>query len=100
MYSTINQSNKFRSGFEHISEPYINAIPSYEKNLDSFFKRNAQLIIDEWQLVTDEDLHNLQRKLENLSYEVNRLVYEKSSFESRVVDLKSAISALEHENES
>ncbi|HWQ67372.1 MAG TPA: hypothetical protein VN372_10925 [Methanospirillum sp.] len=78
-----------------MSESFLDTIPTLDKHLDSFFDRNADGIIEEWGLVTSNDIRRLRMKLDFLSYEVNRLVIEKSNLEKRTLDLRKTIKELE-----
>lgn len=95
MYPTLSKTGKYWQDLSTMSGSFVESIPTFDKQLDSFFDRNASAIIEEWGLVTDDDLRALKRKLDYLSYEVGRLVVEKNSIEKRVHALKDAIEELE-----
>ncbi|MFH0967706.1 MAG: hypothetical protein V1862_08505 [Methanobacteriota archaeon] len=95
MYPTISRTKDYWHELGSISGSYYDSIPTLDKQLDSFFDRHAEAIIEEWGLVTDDDLRHLRMKLDYLSYEVARLVVEKDNLEKRVSDLKEAIGDLE-----
>jgi hypothetical protein len=96
MYPTsFSKAGNYWQELGSLPGTFADAIPTFDKQLDSFFDRNAEAIIDEWGLLTDDDIRHLKQKLEYLSYEVNRLMVEKSTLEKRTADLKSAIEELE-----
>ncbi|WP_319579911.1 hypothetical protein [uncultured Methanospirillum sp.] len=95
MYPTLSGTRNYWQELGSLPGSITDSIPTFDKQLDSFFDRNGEAIIDEWGLLTDDDLRHLKQKLEFLSYEVNRLVVEKSGLEKRTADLKSAIEELE-----
>lgn len=95
MYQTLSRTGDYWHELSQMSESFADSIPTFDKQLDSFFDRNAGAVIEEWGLVTDDDLRHLRMKLEFLSYEVGRLVVEKSSIEKRVLALRTAIEDLE-----
>ena len=95
IYQTVPRTRDYWHELCEMSESFVDSIPNFDKRLDSFFKQNAEAIIDEWELVTDDDLQHLRKKLDYLSYEVGRLVVEKGNFENRVLTLRSAIEDLE-----
>jgi len=95
IYQTVPRTRDYWHELSEMSESFVDSIPNFDKHIDSFFERNAEAIIDEWELVTDDDLQHLRKKLDYLSYEVGRLVVEKGNFENRVLTLRSAIEDLE-----
>ena len=95
MYPTLTKTRDYWHDISDMSGSFLDNIPTLDSQLDNFFDRNAESIIEEWGLVTDDDLRHLKMKLDYLSYEVNRLVVEKSNLEKRALDLKSAIEDLE-----
>jgi len=95
MYPTFSKEGKYWQELGSLPGSFADTIPTFDKQLDSFFNRNAEAIIDEWGLLTDDDIRHLKQKLDYLSYEVNRLMVEKSALEKRTADLKSAIEELE-----
>ena len=98
MYSTARLTRRSREYWNELSEmsgSVAESIPTLDRQLDSFFHRNADAIIEEWDLVTDEDLAHIQRSIDYLSHELNRLAASKNNLEKRVMNLKSAIYPLE-----
>jgi hypothetical protein len=95
MYPTISRTKDYWHELSSMSETLYDSIPTLDKQLDTFFDRRAEVIIEEWGLVTDDDLRHLRIKLDYLSYEVGRLVVEKSNLEKRVSDLTQSIGELE-----
>lgn len=95
MYPTLPGTRNYWREFTEMSDSVADSIPTFDKHIDSFFDRNAGAIIEEWDLITDEDLLHIQRRLDFLSYEVNRLVISKGTIEKRVKNLREAIGELE-----
>lgn len=95
IYQTVPRTRDYWHELSEMSESFVDSIPIFDKHLDSFFKRNAEAIIDEWELLTDDDLQHLRKNLNYLSYEVGRLVVEKGNLEKRVHTIRSAIEDLE-----
>jgi hypothetical protein len=95
MYATLPGTRNYWHELSEMSASVAEGIPTFDKRLDTFFDRNAGAIIEEWDLITDEDLVHIQRRLDYLSYEVDRLVITKSSMEKRVQSLKAQIEELE-----
>ena len=73
----------------------MKSVPTFDRTIDSYFENNLELIMEEWGLVTGTDLDLISRKIDYLSYEVGRLVAERSSIEQRIKGLSDAVSDLE-----
>jgi len=97
MFATGTGTRNYWREFSEMTGSVATSIPTFDRQLDNFFEKNASAIIDEWDLITDEDLSHIQRRLEHLSYEVNRLVISKDVIEKRVQKLSSMIGKLEEE---
>ncbi|MDD1730052.1 MAG: hypothetical protein LUQ50_13405 [Methanospirillum sp.] len=95
MYQTFDRTRNYWQDLGSMSGSFVNSIPTFDKQLDSFFDRNSEAIIEEWGLVTDDDLRHIKLKLEFLSYEVSRLMVEKTGLEKRTAELRVAIEELE-----
>lgn len=95
MYPTFSKTRDYWHELSEIPASVIESIPTLDSQLDNYFDRQAGAIIEEWGLVTDDDLRHLRMKLDYLSYEVNRLVVEKSNLQRRTMALKTAIEELE-----
>lgn len=95
MYQSISKASDFWQELSSFSESAFDSIPTLENQLDGYFERNAASIIEEWGLLTDDDLRQLRMKIEYLSYEVGRLAVEKNNFEKRTIALKAALDDLE-----
>lgn len=70
-------------------------LPSFDRSLDAYFDRHFAAIIEEWDLVTESDLHNLEIRLDRLSSEITRLYEGKMALESRAQELDRLITSLE-----
>lgn len=95
MYHSVSKASDLWHELSSLSESVVESVPTLERQLDSFFERNAGSIIEEWGLLTDDDLRHLRMKLDYLSYEIGRLVVEGSNFEKRTIALKAALDDLE-----
>jgi hypothetical protein len=75
---------------------YLNQnLPTMDRSLDTYFDRNFEAIIEEWGLLTENDLFDLERRLTNVTSEINRLYHEKEIISERVTRLDGLISRLE-----
>ena len=102
MYPVINQNpnqnatgDSFWDQFSHIPGTIESHIPTFDKSLDLYFDKNFAAIIEEWDLVTDSDLHKLENRLEAVSMEIGRLYAGKMTIESRAQKLEDLITSLE-----
>ena len=101
MNPVINQTNQNGTGasfwdqFSHIPGTIQSRIPTFDKSLDLYFDRNFAAIIEEWDLVTETDLHRLEGRLARVSDEISGLYAGKMTIESRAKQLDEVISHLE-----
>ena len=70
-------------------------IPTIEGSLDRYFEMHFTDIIEEWGLLTDRDLQDLDRRLATLSGEIDRLSTVRASLNARVKGLTDDIATLE-----
>ena len=102
MYPVISQNpdqnatgDSFWDQFSHIPETIESRIPTFDKSLDAYFDHNFAAIIEEWDLVTDSDLHRLESRLARVSDEISGLYAGKTTIEARAKQLDGVISSLE-----
>ena len=94
----LNQNStggSFWDQFSHIPGTIDSRIPTFDKSLDAYFDQNFAAIIEEWDLVTDSDLHKLENRLATVSDEISGLYAGKMNIEGRVKKLDGLISSLE-----
>jgi chromosome segregation ATPase len=70
-------------------------LPSLERALDKYFDANFEAIIDEWGLLTDYELQDLERRLTTVTEQIDDLYTKKTTIEKRVTTLDKEIAALE-----
>jgi predicted nuclease of restriction endonuclease-like RecB superfamily len=85
----------FWDQFTHIPATIESRIPTFDKSLDVYFDQNFAAIIEEWDLVTDSDLHKLEKRLATVSDEISDLYAGKMTIEARAKKLDDLISSLE-----
>jgi len=85
----------FWDQFSHLPGTIGSRIPTFDKSLDAWFDQNLAAIIEEWDLVTDSDLHKLENRLASVSNEISSLYAGKMSIEGRAKKLDIMISSLE-----
>jgi hypothetical protein len=102
MYPVISQNpeqnntgNTFWDQFSQVPGTIESRIPTFDKSLDVYFDRNFAAIIEEWDLVTESDLHRLENRLIRVSDEISALYAGKVPLESRAKKLDDLITLLE-----
>lgn len=70
-------------------------LPTFDKSLDAYFDRHFAAIIEEWDLVTENDLRQLEARLSRVGDEISALYAEKAAREARVRRLDELITSLE-----
>jgi hypothetical protein len=96
MYETAGEEKSaFWSSFASIPKDIAEGFPSLEKRLDAFFEDHFDGIIEEWNLVTEEDIRHLKTKLDYVCYQVDQLTAEKQSLDARIEVASQAIDELE-----
>ena len=70
-------------------------VPTFDKSLDAYFDQNFASIIEEWDLLTDSDLHKLEYRLSQITNEISTLFAEKMVIEKRVGNLDLLVSSME-----
>ncbi len=70
-------------------------VPTFDKSMDAYFDQNFASIIEEWDLLTDSDLHKLEYRLSQITNEISTLFAEKMVIEKRVGNLDILVSSME-----
>ncbi|MBU7015229.1 MAG: hypothetical protein HXS52_10445 [Theionarchaea archaeon] len=70
-------------------------IPTLERTLDAYFDIHFEDIIHEWQLLTDNDLRDLESRLDHVTREITALYTQKSDLEKRADALRKELENLE-----
>ncbi len=95
-YSDItNAGNKVSTSFQGF---FTNSLPTFEKRLDRYFLENFEAIIDEWALLTEDDLLELERRLDKAIDSLRKLEKSRSEIEDDLMEIQSLISELETEH--
>ncbi len=102
MYPVINQNpdqnstgESFWDKLSHVPKTIESRIPTFDKSLDAYFDQNFTALIEEWDLVTDSDLHRLENRLAHVSNDISDLYAGKMSIEARAKKLDDVISSVE-----
>ena len=98
MNTVVNQSETAPGYWErvtHIPAAIDSRLPTFDKSLDAYFDQNFAAIIEEWDLLTDSDLHKLEYRLSQITTEISTLFADKMVIEKRVGNLDILISSME-----
>jgi hypothetical protein len=98
MNTVVNQTETSPSYWEKVSNfsaSIGSKVPTFDKSMDAYFDQNFASIIEEWDLLTDSDLHKLEYRLSQITNEISTLFAEKMVIEKRVGNLDILVSSLE-----
>jgi len=102
MYPAVNQNpdqhltgDSLWDRFSHIPRTIESRVPTFDTSLDAYFDEHFSAIIEEWDLVTESDLHRLETRLTRVSDEISSLYAGKMAIETRAKKLDDLISSLE-----
>ena len=98
MNTVVNQTETAPGYWEKVSNfsaSIGSKVPTFDKSLDAYFDQNFVSIIEEWDLLTDSDLHKLEYRLSQITNEISTLFAEKMVIEKRVGNLDILVSSLE-----
>jgi hypothetical protein len=98
MNTVVNQTETAPGYWEKVSNYSASIgskIPTFDKSMDAYFDQNFASIIEEWDLLTDSDLHKLEYRLSQITNEISTLFAEKMVIEKRVGNLDILVSSLE-----
>ncbi|MFA5331560.1 MAG: hypothetical protein WC342_04200 [Methanoregula sp.] len=70
-------------------------IPTFEKSLDRYFDEHFPEIIEEWELVRETDLEDLELRLEAVMADIDTLTKGEAAFRGRVEKLRTLVDELE-----
>jgi hypothetical protein len=98
MNTVVNQSETAPGYWErvsHIPAAIDSKLPTMDKSLDAYYDQNFAAINEEWDLMTDSDLHKLEYRLSQITTEISTLFADKMVIEKRVGNLDILISSME-----
>ncbi len=95
MYPVVHEDQDYVLPFSGFAGKIEQALPTFDKSLDSYFDKNFAAIIEEWGLLTENDLQALETRLTKATSEIGTLCAGKTMIEKRMENLDSLISSLE-----
>jgi hypothetical protein len=70
-------------------------LPTMDKSLDTYFDKNMEAIIEEWGLLVENDMLELERRVNNVTTEIDQIYNHKDVISERVTKLDAFITRLE-----
>jgi len=102
MYPVVNQNpdqnltgDSLWDKFSHLPGTIESRVPTFDKSLDTYFDQHFAAIIEEWDLVTESDLHRLESRLTHVTDEITGLYAGKVTIDARAKKLDELIASLE-----
>jgi hypothetical protein len=92
---TVGEQESFWGNLPDVGGYLNDKLPTMDKSLDSYFDNNMASIIEEWGLLVEDDLLDLQRRLNKVTEQVNQVYDQKKALSDRAIKLEALISNLE-----
>jgi hypothetical protein len=92
---TVGEQESFWGNLPDVGGYLNDKLPTMDKSLDTYFDKNMEAIIEEWGLLVENDLLNLERKVNKVTEQVNQLYKQKTVLSDRATKLDTLISKLE-----
>jgi hypothetical protein len=91
----IEEKQSFWSNLPDVKGYMDEKLPTMDKSLDAYFDKNMEAIIEEWGLLVENDMLDLERRVNKVTGEINQLYNQKDAISDRVTKLDTLISRLE-----
>jgi hypothetical protein len=92
---TVEEKQSFWSNLPDVPGYMEQNLPTMDKSLDTYFDKNMEAIIEEWGLLVENDMLDLERRVNKVSAEINQLYDHKEVIRERVTKLDIVITNLE-----
>ena len=92
---TVGEQESFWGNLPDVGGYLNDKLPTMDKSLDTYFDKNMEAIIEEWGLLVENDLLNLERKVNKVTEQVNQVYKQKTVLSDRAAKLDTLISKLE-----
>ena len=91
--------DKIKYTFKDIDKSYANTTDAFSKRLDSFLDERSEELIENWSLVTTDDLSSLEERYANAFDSIDALEKRFNEFtnatDAKIEDLDKRLKALE-----
>jgi len=92
---TVEEKQSFWNNLPDVQGYLDHKLPTMDKSLDSYFDKNMEAIIEEWGLLVENDMLDLERRFIKVTTEINQLYDHKDAISGRVTKLDAIITNLE-----
>ena len=95
----VSMGEKIKYTFKDIDKSYANTTDAFSKRLDSFLDERSEELIENWSLVTTEDLSSLEERCTTACDSIDALEKRFSEYsnatDSKIEDLDKRLKAIE-----
>jgi hypothetical protein len=91
----VGENQSFWKNLPDVGGYLDEKLPTMDKSLDAYFDKNMELIIEEWGLLVENDLLDLERRVNKVTTLISQLDTRKDAMNARVKKLDDLISKLE-----
>ena len=99
MKEKVSMGDKIKYTFKDIDKSYANTTDAFSKRLDSFLDERSEELIENWSLVTTDDLTSLEERCTSACDSIDALEKRfgeySSATDSKIEDLDKRLKALE-----
>jgi len=92
---TVEEKQSFWGNMPDVKGYMDQKLPTMDKSLDTYFDKNMEAIIEEWGLLVENDILDLERRVNKVTTEIDQLYDHKDVINERVQKLDAVISDLE-----
>jgi hypothetical protein len=92
---TVEEKQSFWGNLPDVQGYLDQKLPTMDRSLDTYFDKNMEAIIEEWGLLVENDILDLQRRINKVTADINQLDNNKKVLSERVTKLDAFISNLE-----
>jgi hypothetical protein len=91
----VEEKQSFWQNLPDVSGYLDQKLPTMDKSLDTYFNKNMEAIIEEWGLLVENDMLELERRVNKVTAEIDQLYHQKDVLNDRVMKLDTLISKME-----
>lgn len=103
MKEKVSMGEKIKYTFKDIDKSYANTTDAFSKRLDSFLDERSEELIENWSLVTTDDLSALEERCTSACDSIDALEKRFSEYsnatDSKIEDLDKRLKAIEEAEE-
>lgn len=103
MKEKVSMGDKIKYTFKDIDKSYANTTDAFSKRLDAFLDERSEELIENWSLVTTDDLSTLEERCTSACDSIDALEKRFSEYsnatDSKIDDLDKRLKALEEAEE-